>query len=589
MLKGGKITGLMFNRAREPASVPAAAPPGAEDERKKRTWPRARVQRNFAWASAALLVFLFMCAVFSRMLELSTCCAPWRPWRCVDGTEVPSLRISAMQPLRIGFITYATGPYNDFVHALWRSIEQHAFRDHEVHLFVFTDRANETALLGDRVHARQQARVGWPFDSVGRHFLYRDAAAWYAEMDYMLSVDADSILTSALDTTVLGERIATVQAWFYAHPTSYWTNDRRLTVAGTRYSAAYIADSEACCYFTGSLFGGSRLSFTALMRETTRLALIDFGANPPRVARWHDESYLNRVFINLPPTVVLRPHFMYPEPPSDAWLVDPLSGAAHAWLSANPWLIDPLFGVAHASGTLLYPASKRKFLNLGVRKHASKSLAEFQPPSSVIPAFMNPMGREGNVLPIFPVPERVRDLVTLVMQPALTSSGLKRRVFSAAFAPPDAARVLWAENSQSVASVGIETPFALLVRVDKDDEFRGFDWTDVSWWHFAYEIGHAILVLESRFCVAELCSSALPGFPRCAVDYLQPLPFMTTHISCGPADADARLRNAPMLIFNVSAMGSSAIADIAADAGKAETAVCVLSPNAWGGFYSPYF
>lgn len=68
------------------------------------------------------------------------------------------------------------------------------------------------------------------------------------------------------------------------------------------------------CYLAG-LFGGTFASFGAILRETTALARVDLSKTPPRIAIWHDESYLNRVFAFNPPTVVLGPHYVYPEPP----------------------------------------------------------------------------------------------------------------------------------------------------------------------------------------------------------------------------------------------------------------------------------
>jgi len=111
------------------------------------------------------------------------CCAKST---CVLGRDDPKEVAAAVaaksrsdRKLRIGFVTYATGPYNAFVEELWASLQELAFTRHDVHLFVFTDRAFNTSFLPHpRVHRKHQERLGWPFDSLARHFLFLRYLSW---------------------------------------------------------------------------------------------------------------------------------------------------------------------------------------------------------------------------------------------------------------------------------------------------------------------------------------------------------------------------------------------------------------------------
>ena len=317
------------------------------------------------------------------------CCGDSSPWVCATGGRLAgnvsaAARWSRYTRLRVGFVTYATGPYNAFVWDLWRSIQEHAFTRHDVHLFVFTD---DPAAFGGQqnIHARHQDRVGWPFDSLGRHFLYLNHIDWFASVDFVLSIDSDALVVGTLDESMLGERVACLNAWYFGLQRHEYTYETRRTHANMPVSRAYIDKSEGRCYFAGGVFGGSVRGFRDILAQAVQLAQNDLNARPPRVAIWHDESYLNRVFIDVPPTVVLAPNFMYPEPPVDAWLYVQAPSAAAAW--STP------------------PDRSHRFspriLNLGVRKHVEKSMDVYQPLNAVIPAFMTASGIPGALpLPI---------------------------------------------------------------------------------------------------------------------------------------------------------------------------------------------
>ena len=445
-------------------------------------------------------------------LQLNTCCQSSRPWTCIEGAPASAL---APRILRIGFITYATGPYSEFLADLWESLERLAFRGHNVSLFAFTDRAGDPDFLRHaNVHLRQQARVGWPFDSLGRHFLFLGAAQWYSEMDYMISVDSDSILTNTLDASMLGERMAAIQAWFYAHPKSFWTNDRRRTLLGAAYSTAFISDADASCYFTGNLFGGSKRGFLAILNATTTLALEDLGSAPPRIALWHDESYLNRVFVSDPPTVVLAPNFMYPEPPADAWLyVQEDAHAARAWHGVD--------GTAAR-----FPPGARMFLNLGVRKHASKELNVYQPLNSLLPAFMSPTGK-ARYMAFLADAGQLRNFLTPVyyLPPArpVEEASVEAIQLNAMLDSCCGMRqVLMADAIEALGT--ISTQYVVL--------FVGFSaggMPDA----FAAVIVSVLQILQSNDTGISLCSTTRAGFPRCTreVPFTSPL-FQTLDVAC---------------------------------------------------------
>ena len=385
--------------------------------------------------------------------EAYSCCSPESTWHCVTGSEPSSIgklrrskhetssvrrrKFIEHQPLRIGFVTYATGPYNTFAEELWESIQKYAFPGEDVQFFLFTDQADDDTFLQDpRVHKRLQNRLGWPFDSLGRHFLYLNASDWFVDMDYILAIDSDAKIVARLDEGMLGTRIATLQAWSFGRDKSTYTYETRITPARIPYSSAYISNFEKRCYFCGGLFGGTLEGFIRILEETVALARRDLAMNPPRVAIWHDESYLNRVFIDTPPTVVLSPAFMYPEPPADEWLI--MQGSEQG---AAAWRVPGGTGRRF----------QHKIYNLGVRKHRLKNLNEFQPVSATLPAIMSASGKSM----LFPLPlsrSQISPLLTFIVKAYERPNCLRRLLRSISDVYPTYSVIVLDDSSSPITN-----------------------------------------------------------------------------------------------------------------------------------------
>ena len=272
-----------------------------------------------------------------------------------------------------------------------------AFKNHEVHLFIFTDWANRDDFLPSKlVHKMYQERLGWPFDSLGRHYLYLENMSWFKDMDYLIAIDSDSLIVDYLDETMLGERIACLQAWTWGYPREEFSYDARLDHLGRPFSSAYIGKDDywlkAKCYFCGGIVGGTFKGFREIIEKSVELSRLDLLKSPPRIALWHDESYLNKVFLDLPPTTALSPSFMYPEPPSDDWLYSDDNEYAYVWERDR---------------------FKPKIFNLGVRKHENHIVDFMQPLSVNLPAIMTPV-IDGEKKNNFKLPVDMKAAATLV-------------------------------------------------------------------------------------------------------------------------------------------------------------------------------
>lgn len=201
--------------------------------------------------------------------------------------------------MRIGLLTVATGKYIDYALALTESVRRLFLAGHEVTIYIFTDAklvpASQTVPL-------PWPRLGWPDDTLRRYHAYLSGLEVWQRNDYIYAFDADMLIVDSVEEEILGTLVGTQHPGFVG---------RRGTYENRPDSQAYVADSEGATYFCGGFLGGSTEAFKKLARAVTEN--VDADAQRDITAVWHDESHINRYFIDCPPTVVLSPSYCYPE------------------------------------------------------------------------------------------------------------------------------------------------------------------------------------------------------------------------------------------------------------------------------------
>jgi len=201
---------------------------------------------------------------------------------------------------RVGLLVMATGRYIEFVPALLTSARKHFCTNHDVIFFIFTD---QEASLGNDVVLTYQKRLGWPYDSMHRFHTYLKNREILESMDYLFACDADMLFADTVGEEILSDRVGTQHPGFPNGKRGNYEKDSR--------SKACVSPREGRYYFAGGFYGGKRNEFFKLLETTSRNIDIDQKNNI--MAVWHDESHLNRYFIDNPPTKVLSSEYCYQE------------------------------------------------------------------------------------------------------------------------------------------------------------------------------------------------------------------------------------------------------------------------------------
>ncbi len=200
---------------------------------------------------------------------------------------------------RIALCTVATGKYALYAERMVESARKHFCTGCDVHYFIFTDSIIPAAPDTTTIF---QKRLGWPYDTLMRFAIYLQNQELFKNFDYIFAVDADMLFVASVSDVILSERVATQHPGFI---------NKRGTYENNKISTAYVEPHEGDHYFAGGFYGGSKDCFFSMMQ--TVVENIQKDLEKEYIAIWHDESHLNRYFIDNKPTKILSPSYCYPE------------------------------------------------------------------------------------------------------------------------------------------------------------------------------------------------------------------------------------------------------------------------------------
>lgn len=202
----------------------------------------------------------------------------------------------------VNLMIIATGKYVEFLEGNVAGIENFFMPDCRVNICIFTNKV--TAVRHDFVeaHVIEIPNERWPLPTLNRFYYMKNNLDLMPEADYYFYVDADTKMVDYIPSDILSESVAVRHCGYIGERGTY---EERLE------SACYVGPNEGENYFGGGFWGFSRTAFVKMLDVCTEM--LDKDTRNGIVPIWHDESIINRYFIDYPPTKKLMPSYHYPE------------------------------------------------------------------------------------------------------------------------------------------------------------------------------------------------------------------------------------------------------------------------------------
>ena len=214
--------------------------------------------------------------------------------------------------MKVAIVFIGTGRYINFLPKYYENIEKHFLPNSEKTILVFTDgELNETP---DNVRVYHQEHLDWPYITLKRFGTINKARQAIEDNDYLVFIDADALVVS----DVTEEEFFTDKPYFGVHHPCHALG----MPPHTEYPGAFETDTnsrahvtpedDTSMYWQGCLWGGKVPEVLDMIDELDDRVEEDLSNDV--IAQWHDESQLNRFYIeNKEDVHTLGPEYAFPE------------------------------------------------------------------------------------------------------------------------------------------------------------------------------------------------------------------------------------------------------------------------------------
>ncbi len=213
------------------------------------------------------------------------------------------------QAKNIALCTVATGNYTRFVKEFIQSANKNFLPDHNVSYFIFTDQV--LPIEQPNLTVVPWPHKKWPFSTLMRFKAYSGITEQLATMDYVFSCDIDMLFIDKINDEILGNLVGAI------HPGYYQRDFPTGSLEKNPKSTAYFIPAKNSKYFAGGFYGGNAKNFILLVNWCNNNIIKDLEQD--LIAKWHDETHLNKYFSIYPPTLKLSPRYCYPQEGTTAY------------------------------------------------------------------------------------------------------------------------------------------------------------------------------------------------------------------------------------------------------------------------------
>lgn len=203
--------------------------------------------------------------------------------------------------MKICILTIATNKYLQFVERLLDDVEKHFLNGHEIQCLLFTDHEVETS---DNVKVSQIGHKPWPEPALKKYNYINSEAEYLKGFDYLYLFDADVGIVDTVGEEVMHDLVGVLHPYKILEPKEIYPYEKR------KESTAYVSDENHNRYYAAAFVGGKSENFLQMARIISER--VEEDERNGIIAKWHDESHLNKYFNENPPAG-LSPSYMFPE------------------------------------------------------------------------------------------------------------------------------------------------------------------------------------------------------------------------------------------------------------------------------------
>ena len=210
---------------------------------------------------------------------------------------------------KIAIIFIGTGKYIDYFQRYYDSCQALFLRNTSKTFFVFTDNTSHLGLENENVVSIQTQHQRWPLSTLLRFRYINQISHQLQHFSHIVYLDADMYIYSDIE-----------EEDFFSHNKPLFGVRHPGLFSGKRAPFEFDSKSTACVhpnsdlstYWQGCFWGGEANQLLTMSKHLEQA--IDADLRDGVVAKWHDESHLNKYFIDYRRCVhTYDPGYAYPE------------------------------------------------------------------------------------------------------------------------------------------------------------------------------------------------------------------------------------------------------------------------------------
>ncbi len=225
------------------------------------------------------------------------------------GVDQESGKKQMQKATKIAILFIGTNRYIEFFPKYYETIKNYFLTKTPKDFFVYTDVVNYYFLKGKKdVIVIPVKHQKWPFTTLMRFKMMNQASEKLKRYSHIVYIDADMIASSLVTED---QFFSHTKPLFGVRHICYLKKQGEFEFR-KESRAGVSRDDNLSDYCAGTFFGGQSKAFLELARELEKRIDIDWNKNI--IAKWHDESHLNKYFIERKPLVhTLDSSYIYSE------------------------------------------------------------------------------------------------------------------------------------------------------------------------------------------------------------------------------------------------------------------------------------